>query len=403
MEILATLAAPPAVPSPAGGPGVDDPFLALLAGLLQAPMPSPPVPPAATAASPADAGAAAPAPGVGLPPEPAKSPLPHQPVEPLGGALTVLGLDPPAVEPAPLPSASGIEPARGGEPPDPVVPTVAPAPAIAALAVAPTIDPHAAPKRSTRTDDGTPQPAPASPAAVPRGDPSDTAGIAGAAPVLVEAVPAARVQVGGEAGATLQADRDAPETAADDGPVPGAASGDRPPAAVAATLSGDPGAPSGISGSKPADAPRPLPGPGVHLPTPDHLGRQVSARLEVIDGAAGSRVRIDLEPADLGRVEVSLRLDEAGTAAATFTVDRPETLALLQRDSRTVGELLGAAGFTVDQGGLDFSLRYSGHQDGGSGRRPSGRGDTDGRRSLNGAAAGETAPLRRRGLLDLRV
>ena len=68
-------------------------------------------------------------------------------------------------------------------------------------------------------------------------------------------------------------------------------------------------------------------------------------------------MRIELEPADLGRVEVALHLDDAGTAAASFTVDRPETLQLLQRDARTVTDMLAAAGFTVDCGSLGFSLR----------------------------------------------
>ena len=59
------------------------------------------------------------------------------------------------------------------------------------------------------------------------------------------------------------------------------------------------------------------------LPTPDHRGRPVTARLVMVDGIDGSRVRIDLEPADLGRVEVALRLDDSGTAAASFTSTAP--------------------------------------------------------------------------------
>ena len=141
----------------------------------------------------------------------------------------------------------------------------------------------------------------------------------------------------------------------------------------------------------------------VQLPTPDHHGRPVSARLVVLDGAEGSsRVRIELEPADLGRVEVDLQLDDAGTASASFTVDRPETLQLLQRDARVVNEMLSAAGFTVDQGGLDFTLRDSGGRGDGAEQRPASRAPAD------GAFAGEAPPgdpvlPYRPGLLDLRV
>ncbi len=138
------------------------------------------------------------------------------------------------------------------------------------------------------------------------------------------------------------------------------------------------------------------------LPTPDHRGRPVTARLVMVDGIDGSRVRIDLEPADLGRVEVALRLDDSGTAAASFIVDRPETLQLLQRDARAVNDMLSAAGFTVDQGGLDFTLRDPGGRDGGAERQPGAHGRAD---AEFGAAAAPSEPTRpyRRGLLDLQV
>jgi hypothetical protein len=128
----------------------------------------------------------------------------------------------------------------------------------------------------------------------------------------------------------------------------------------------------------------------------------VTVRLVVIGDIDGSRVRIDLEPADLGRVEVALRLDDSGVAAARFTVDRPETLQLLQRDARVLNELLSAAGFTVDQGGLDFSLRDSGGRGGGEGRQPARSGNAETGSGV-GPVTAEPAPSYRRGLLDLQV
>lgn len=141
--------------------------------------------------------------------------------------------------------------------------------------------------------------------------------------------------------------------------------------------------------------------PPVQLPTPDHLGRPVSARIVVMDAVQGSRVRIELEPADLGRVEVDLQLDDAGTASASFTVDRPETLQLLQRDARVVNEMLTAAGFTVEQGGLDFTLRDSGGRGAGTEQRPAGR--APGGAFAGNAPPGDPLPPYRPGLLDLRV
>ena len=84
------------------------------------------------------------------------------------------------------------------------------------------------------------------------------------------------------------------------------------------------------------------------------------ARLVRHDSGSGHRLTIELDPAELGPVEVTLRLDDRGSATAVFTVDRPETLHLLQRDARTLVEMLESAGFALDVGGLGFSLRDDG-------------------------------------------
>ena len=133
----------------------------------------------------------------------------------------------------------------------------------------------------------------------------------------------------------------------------------------------------------------------------------MTARLTVGDGGDGRRLRIELSPADLGRVEVSLRLDDQGNAAALFTVDRPETLQLLQRDARAVTELLATAGFSVDQGGLGFLLRDGAEDMGRPGQQPQ-AGPGPRPRPGPGAAEGDHPPppataWSSRGLLDLRV
>jgi flagellar hook-length control protein FliK len=193
--------------------------------------------------------------------------------------------------------------------------------------------------------------------------------------------------------------------------VPAEPDADDPaPAAAPATDTAGVSAPAAETAAAPPPATAPAASdtmptrslPPMPLPSPDHRGRAVTARLELVEDSTGSRVRIDLEPADLGRVEVALRLDEAGTAAASFTVDRPETLQLLQRDARAVNEMLSAAGFTVDQGGLDFTLRDSGGGDG-SGERRSGMPGRQGQGSGTGHEPGPPAPRYHRGLVDLRV
>ena len=68
--------------------------------------------------------------------------------------------------------------------------------------------------------------------------------------------------------------------------------------------------------------------------------RQVTARLELVEDAAAAGCASTSSPPISAGSRSRLRLDDAGTAAATFTVDRPETLQLLQRDARAVNEML---------------------------------------------------------------
>jgi flagellar hook-length control protein FliK len=229
-----------------------------------------------------------------------------------------------------------------------------------------------------------------SPAAVP----TPTLATAGDSPWLPQSIPAGIAPIDAEAGADqplitseeTAETLDAPPRLSDPPPPPDpvgtrgrAAAGDAPPVVESTRLP-----------------------PPVLLAVPDHRGRQVTARLAI--GAAGgaSSVRIELEPADLGRVEVALHLGDGGTAAASFTVDRPETLQLLQRDARTVTDMLAAAGFTVDPSSLGFSLRDGGGDADHQGSPQTGRGA-----SGEGRAAPEVNPasciMLQRGLLDLQV
>ena len=79
-----------------------------------------------------------------------------------------------------------------------------------------------------------------------------------------------------------------------------------------------------------------------------------------------------------------LRPRRGGTAPGRLRHSRrqlhrrpPRTLQLLQRDARVVNDMLSAAGFTVDQGGLDFTLRDPGGRDGGGERQPGAHGRAD--------------------------
>jgi hypothetical protein len=85
--------------------------------------------------------------------------------------------------------------------------------------------------------------------------------------------------------------------------------------------------------------------------------------------AGVNHFEIRLDPAELGRIEVRLELDEDGGVKAHLTVDRVETLALLQRDARSLERTFEQAGLKPTDGSVDLSLRDHSH---GQGRQESG-------------------------------
>jgi flagellar hook-length control protein FliK len=69
---------------------------------------------------------------------------------------------------------------------------------------------------------------------------------------------------------------------------------------------------------------------------------------------------IRLDPAELGKVEVKLSMDDEGKVQAKLTADRVDTLYLLQRDARTLERAFDQAGLKTSPDSLDFSLRDNG-------------------------------------------
>lgn len=93
-----------------------------------------------------------------------------------------------------------------------------------------------------------------------------------------------------------------------------------------------------------------------------------------------NRLSVQLNPAELGRVDVKIEVAHDGRAIAVVTVERQETLDLLQRDSRSLERALSDAGLNADSGSLSFSLRQDAEQGGasaGNGDEADGRGGDD--------------------------
>lgn len=74
----------------------------------------------------------------------------------------------------------------------------------------------------------------------------------------------------------------------------------------------------------------------------------------VADGS--SKIHIQLSPAELGKLEIKLDVDQDGKATVAITADNKSTLDLLQRDQQGLQRALADAGLTADSGSMNFNL-----------------------------------------------
>jgi len=116
---------------------------------------------------------------------------------------------------------------------------------------------------------------------------------------------------------------------------------------------------------------------------------------------AANGFNLTLDPVELGRVEIRVQR-EADGHSVRIVAERPETLALLQRDRHELDRSLADAGLRVESGGIDFALGNSGAgrdapRDTAARQAQRGRGGTP-------QAEDEPPPNRAiRGLLDLNI
>ncbi|MCC7037732.1 MAG: flagellar hook-length control protein FliK, partial [Alphaproteobacteria bacterium] len=67
--------------------------------------------------------------------------------------------------------------------------------------------------------------------------------------------------------------------------------------------------------------------------------------------------RMQLHPTDMGQLEVRLKVSKDGTMKAHLVADKPETLAILQKDSAQLQKMLEQSGIQLDGNALSFDLR----------------------------------------------
>jgi Flagellar hook-length control protein FliK len=81
----------------------------------------------------------------------------------------------------------------------------------------------------------------------------------------------------------------------------------------------------------------------------------VSIAAKSVEGAKLFDIRLD--PPELGRVDVKLSVDATGKAQAHLSVEKPQTLDMLQQDSGSLQRSLKESGVDLANNGLQFSLK----------------------------------------------
>ena len=163
-------------------------------------------------------------------------------------------------------------------------------------------------------------------------------------------------------------------------------------------------APAGLSpppAAAPADSPIAT-RPPTQPPPPARQVAQVAIALSLGTGQA-PRLTVALEPEALGRVEIRIERGAEGEAASVRVLaERPETLALLQRDVRELDRALSQAGVLVAEGALQFGLSSGDSNQGGRHPGSGGAGGRGGRGPALPAEATRPVPLTL-SLLDIAV
>lgn len=95
----------------------------------------------------------------------------------------------------------------------------------------------------------------------------------------------------------------------------------------------------------------------LHQPLHTSTTEQVQMALTTATRDGMDRITLQLEPADLGRVEIKMDIAADGRTQLSFVVDKAETLDALSRDARSLERSLQESGIKADAGSMQFNLR----------------------------------------------
>lgn len=104
-----------------------------------------------------------------------------------------------------------------------------------------------------------------------------------------------------------------------------------------------------------ATAPKPQAMP--HQQARAQVTEQVTVQISKAVNDGVDKIRIQLKPAHLGRVDVQLEIGKDGHVTAVVSADNKDTLDLLKQDQRALERALREAGLNLGSNDLSFSMR----------------------------------------------
>jgi flagellar hook-length control protein FliK len=96
---------------------------------------------------------------------------------------------------------------------------------------------------------------------------------------------------------------------------------------------------------------------------PPQTSQMIALQMQRNAAAKVDTFTLQLDPADLGRLDIRMKFGSDGSVKAHLSADKPETLAMLQKDAPHLERVLQGAGLEIDGDSISFDLRQGGSQE----------------------------------------
>ncbi len=90
---------------------------------------------------------------------------------------------------------------------------------------------------------------------------------------------------------------------------------------------------------------------------PKNLSEQVTFHMKTASRNGESRISVQLDPVELGKLDIQLSFGRNGRAGVVITAETRQAMELLQKDAAALTNALADLGIKTDSGSLNFNLR----------------------------------------------